>query len=148
MGPGYRCAHYELLPCDRELQILSTIPQVEEPSTVSLRGVSTNWCANLYILFCLVERLPWTENAGPEESGGTASRKQGSGANPALKGKPAQVSTVRTEKLVFSLNYERLGNRANVVSNIGIAVKPGSFLRIVYGNKLACQDNLGPNNGD
>ena len=41
MGPGYRCAHYELLPCDRELQILSTIPQVVEPSTVSLRGVST-----------------------------------------------------------------------------------------------------------
>ena len=95
---------------------------------------------------------------------------------PALKGKPAQVSTVRTEKLVFSLNYERLGNRANVagtgaslcrlirmedwiadfaqmmeeagVSNIGIAVKSGSFLRIVYGNKLACQDNLRPNNGD
>jgi hypothetical protein len=32
----------------------------------------------------------------------------------ALKGKPAQVSTVRTEKLVFPLNYERLGNRANV----------------------------------
>jgi hypothetical protein len=62
-------AHYELLPCDRELQILSTIPQVVEPSTVSLRGVSTNWCANLYILFCLVERLTWTENAGPEERG-------------------------------------------------------------------------------
>src|SRR5260370_1257138 len=53
------------------------------------------------------------ENAGPEERG-TASRKERSGANPALKGKPAQVSTVRTEKLVFSLNYERLGNRANV----------------------------------
>ena len=69
MGPGYRCAHYELLPCDRELQILSTIPQVVEPSTVSLRGVSTNWCANLYILFCSVERLTWTENAGPEEGG-------------------------------------------------------------------------------
>jgi hypothetical protein len=34
------------------------------------------------------------------------------------------------------------------MSNIGIAVKPGSFLRIVYGNKLACQDNLGPNNGN
>src|ERR1700729_3582201 len=32
------------------------------------------------------------------------------------------------------------------MSNIGIAVKSGSFLRIVYGNKLACQDNLGPNN--
>jgi hypothetical protein len=31
-----------------------------------------------------------------------------------LKGKPAQVSTVKTDKLVFSLNYERLGNRANV----------------------------------
>ena len=101
---------------------------------------------------------------------------KGSGANPALKGKPAQVSTVRTEKLVFSLNYERLGNRANVagtgtslcrligmgdwiadfaqmmeevgMSNAGIAVKSGSFLRIVYGNKLACQDNLGPDNGD
>ena len=59
MGPGYRCTHYELFPCDRELQILSTIPQVVGPSTVSLRGVSTNWCANLYILFCLVERPPW-----------------------------------------------------------------------------------------
>ena len=114
MGPGYRCTHYELFPCDRELQILSTIPQVVEPSTVSLRGVSTNWCANLYILFCLVERLPWTENAGPEESGVRLLESKGSGANPALKGKPAQVSTVRTEKLVFSLNYERLGNRANV----------------------------------
>jgi hypothetical protein len=34
------------------------------------------------------------------------------------------------------------------MSNIGIAVKSGGFLRIVYGNKLACQDNLGPNNGD
>jgi hypothetical protein len=34
------------------------------------------------------------------------------------------------------------------MSNIGIAVKSGSFLRIVCGNKLACQDNLGPNNGD
>jgi hypothetical protein len=95
---------------------------------------------------------------------------------PALKGEPAQVSTVRTEKLVFSLNYERLGNRANVagtgtslcrligvegwiadfaqmmeevgMSNIGIAVKSGSYLRIVYGNKLVCQDNLGPDNGD
>jgi hypothetical protein len=39
---------------------------------------------------------------------------KGRGANPALKGKPAQVSTVRTEKLVFSLSYEGLGNRANV----------------------------------
>jgi hypothetical protein len=45
MGPGYRCTHYELFPCDRELQILSTIPQVVEPSTVSLRGASTDWCA-------------------------------------------------------------------------------------------------------
>ena len=36
------------------------------------------------------------------------------GCKPALKGESAQVSTVRTEKLVFSLNYERLGNRANV----------------------------------
>jgi hypothetical protein len=97
-------------------------------------------------------------------------------ANYPLNGKPAQVSTVRTEKLVFSLNYERLGNRANVAGTgtslcrlIGewksgsrtshndggggneqhvIAAKSGSFLRIVYGNKLACQDNLGPNNGD
>jgi len=34
------------------------------------------------------------------------------------------------------------------MSNIGIAVKSGSFLRIGYGNKLACQDKLGPNNGD
>ena len=86
MGPGYRCTHYELFPCDRELQILSTIPQVVEPSTVSLRGVSTNWCANLYILFCLVERLTWTENAGPEESGVRLLESKGSGANPALKG--------------------------------------------------------------
>ena len=71
MGPGYRCTHYEVLPCDRELpnSRLSKIPQVVEPSTVSLRGVSTNWCANLYILFCLVERHTWIENAGPEESG-------------------------------------------------------------------------------
>ena len=64
MGPGYRCTHYELLACDRELQILSTIPQVAEPSTVSLRGVRINWCANLNILIGLVERLTWTENAG------------------------------------------------------------------------------------
>jgi hypothetical protein len=113
MGPGYRCTHYELLPCDRELQILSTIPQVVEPSTVSLRGVSTNWCANLYILFCLLERLTWTENAGPEESGYGFSKTK-VGCKPCFEGKPAQVSTVRTEKLVFSLNYERLGNRANV----------------------------------
>jgi hypothetical protein len=34
------------------------------------------------------------------------------------------------------------------MSNIGIAVKSGSFLRILYGNRLVCQDNLGPNNGD
>jgi hypothetical protein len=34
------------------------------------------------------------------------------------------------------------------MGNIGIAVKSGSFLSIVYGNKLACQDNLGANNGD
>jgi hypothetical protein len=34
------------------------------------------------------------------------------------------------------------------MSNIGIAVKFGSFLRIVYGNKLARQGNLGPDNGD
>jgi hypothetical protein len=34
------------------------------------------------------------------------------------------------------------------MSNIGIAVKSGSFLRMVYGNKLACQGNLGPDNGD
>jgi hypothetical protein len=90
MGPGYRCTQYELLPCDRDLQILSTIPQSVEPSTVSLRGVGTNWCG-----VRLLENIR-------------------SGANPALKGKPAQVSTVRTGKLVFSLNYERLGNRANV----------------------------------
>jgi hypothetical protein len=34
------------------------------------------------------------------------------------------------------------------MSNIGIAVKSGSFLRIVYGDKLASQNNLGPDNGD
>jgi hypothetical protein len=69
----------------------------------------------IYISFLfLVGRFIWTENARSGGERGTASRKQGSGANPALKGKPAQVSTVRTEKLVFSLNYERLGNRANV----------------------------------
>jgi hypothetical protein len=106
---------------------------------------------------------------------GAAFRKQRSGAYPALKGSP-HVSTVRTEKLVFSLNYERLGNRANVagtgtslcrligvagwiadfaqmmeevgMNNIGTAVKSGRFLRIVYGNKLAYQGILGPDNGD
>jgi hypothetical protein len=34
------------------------------------------------------------------------------------------------------------------MSNSGIAVKSRSFLRIVYGNKLAFQDNPGPKNGD
>jgi hypothetical protein len=34
------------------------------------------------------------------------------------------------------------------MSNVCIAVKSGSFLRMVYGNKLACQNNLGPDNGD
>ena len=69
MGSGYRCTHYELLPCDRELQILS-------------------------------------HNSA--SSGTFCFSKARSGANPALKGKPAQVSTVRTEKLVFSLNYDRV----------------------------------------
>ena len=34
------------------------------------------------------------------------------------------------------------------MSNIGIAVKSGNFLRFVYGNKLARQENLRPNDGD
>ena len=34
------------------------------------------------------------------------------------------------------------------MSDIGIALKPRTFLRIVYGNKLACKDNLRPKNGD
>jgi hypothetical protein len=42
-------------------------------------------------------------HAGPEESGYGFSKAK-VGANLALKGKLAQVSTVRTKKLVFSLN--------------------------------------------
>jgi len=43
----------------------------------------------------------------------------------------------------FAQMMEEVGMR-----NVGIAEKSGSFLRMVYGNKLACQNNLGPDNGD
>lgn len=56
-------------------------------------------------------RLTWTENAGPEGCGFSKAKVR---CKPCFEGKPAQVSTVRTKKLVFSLNYERLGNRPNV----------------------------------
>ena len=58
--------------------------------------------------------MPFANASAYFENAGTASQRQGSGANPTLKGKRVQVSTVRTEKLAFSLNYERLGNPANV----------------------------------
>ena len=61
------------------------------------------WIQSLSHLMPFAKATACFENAAGGERG-TASRKQRSGANHALKGKPTQVSTVRTEKLVFSLN--------------------------------------------
>jgi hypothetical protein len=47
----------------------------------------------------------------------------------------------------FAQMMEKVGEKVGM-TNIGIAVKSGSFLRIVYGNKLACQGNLGSDDGD
>jgi hypothetical protein len=86
MAQAIGCTHYELIPCDREPQILSTISQVVEPSTVSLRDSSHKLvCQSIYpILFS--REIYLDRECGAEGERATASRKQRGGSKPCFEG--------------------------------------------------------------
>jgi hypothetical protein len=71
------------------------------------------WTQSLPHLIPFANATACFENAVRRRAGYGFSKAK-VGCKPCFEGQAAQVSTVRTEKLVFSLNYERLGNRANV----------------------------------